>query len=83
MKRDREYWFVAIQFWLVVAPTFLYGLAHASAMPAEMLITLLSPSPRNAILVNILFLALGLLVAILMIRDVWIRLRTSLANRGA
>lgn len=83
VKRDREYWFVAIQFWLVIAPIFLYGFVKASTMPAELLIALLSPGPTVTTLVNILFLVLGVVFSILMIRDIWKRLEISLANRDA
>jgi polyferredoxin len=83
VRRDREYWFVAILFWLVIAPIFLYGFAKASTMPAELLITWLNPSSEIAIFVDILFLVLSLAFSIFLILDVWKRLKIGLADRAA
>ena len=83
VKRDREYWFVAIQFWLVIAPIFLYGFAKASTMPAEWLITWLKPSSEIENLVYVLFFVVSLAFSIFLILDVWKRLKIGLVDRGA
>lgn len=83
IKRDRGYWFVALQFWLLVAPVFLIGLAAASTMPAELTIAALRAGPKLAGWIEIFFLLLGLITAGLLIFHIWWRLKRSLAERDA
>jgi hypothetical protein len=81
LKRDREFWFVAIVFWGIIAPIFLYGFARAFLMPAELLASWMNTAPRVSELLDFGFAGLGFAFAVYAVIDIWKRLRIGLANR--
>jgi len=83
IRRDREFWFVAILFWGLIAPIFLYGFSRAFLMPAELLTIWLDPNPRVSEVLKVGFATLGFGFAGYAVLDIWKRLRVGLANRAA
>jgi len=83
VRRDREFWLVAILFWGAVAPIFLYGFSRAFLLPAELLTVWLDWGPRVGSFVALGFSALGFGFAVYTLWDIWKRLRSSLADRAA
>ena len=81
--RDREFWIVAVLFWGVIAPIFLYGFARAFRMPAELLTVWLNLSTQVSDILDMGFQMFGLGIAVYGVLDIWKRLRVSLANRSA